>query len=328
MRRKWKVVIGLLITLGAVIFGGLVLSRFHGVGPTTLRGAVLVSSDNVDKQAPIPGVRVSIAGDLATQNARSSPTGFFAVTLVNHVKLGQPVTLQFRHAQYLPLDFTTFVSNRLIVVRMVPMAEIRGETVSVAPTAVSNVKIRYTIKTTTLLNVGSTLKTFHVVSTGNVPCNRRYPCSPDGRWQAAVGFSSLEAPRGDFFSNARVSCIAGPCPFTKIRFDGFSRGGPGVRVEVLDWSDTTTFLFEAEVFRSMISNSVRSSYPAIFGQALHFTVPANAEGLCIEADVNRQPIVFPLGPALNLTWAACTESVNSDHTEAYQCELKPGYGFQ
>ena len=89
-----------------------------------------------------------------------------------------------------------------------------------------------------------TLKTFHVVNSGNVRCNGRYPCSPDGEWQAAVGFSSLEAPRGDYFSNARVSCIAGPCPFTKIRYDGFSRGGPSVRVEVLDWSDTTTFLFE------------------------------------------------------------------------------------
>jgi hypothetical protein len=142
-----------------------------------------------------------------------------------------------------------------------------------------------------------------------------------------VGFSSLEAPGGDFFSNARVSCIAGPCSFTKIRYDGFSRGGPSVRVEVLDWSDTTSFLFEAEVFRSMTSNSVRLSYPVIFGQALHFAVPANAEGICIEADVNRQPIIFPLGPSLNLSWASCTESVNPDHTEVYQCELKPGYGF-
>ena len=170
----------------------------------------------------------------------------------------------------------------------------------------SNVKIRYTVKTSTVLNVGSTLKTFHVVNSGNVPCNGRYPCSPDGKWQAAVGFSSLEAPGGDFFSNARVSCIAGPCSFTKIRNDGFSRGGPSVRVEVLDWSNTTTFLFEAEVFRSMTSNSVRLSYPVIFDQALHFTVPANAEGICVEADINRQPIIFPLGPQLKLSWATCS----------------------
>ena len=101
-----------------------------------------------------------------------------------------------------------------------------------------------------------------------------------------------------------------------------------MRVEILNWSSTATFLFEAEVFHTTISNSVRSSYPVIFGQALHFTVPGDAEGLCIEADVNRQPVVFPLGPALQLSWATCAESVNPDHTEVYQCELKPGYGFE
>lgn len=328
MSRNWKVVIVLLMMLGTGSITGLLLSRFRNAGPRTIRGAVLVYSDSVDKRAPIPDVRVSIAGGLARRDTRSSPTGFFELTLGNHVRVGQPVTLQFRQAQYMPLDLTTFVSDRLIVVQMVPMAEFSGEEASHAQTAVSNIKIRYTIKTTTLLNVGSTLKTFHVVNTGNVPCNGRYPCSPDGKWQAAVGSATLEAPSGDFFSNARVSCIAGPCPFTKIRYDGFSRGGPSVRVEVLDWSDTTTFLFEAEVFRSMASDSVRLSYPVMFGQALHFTVPANAEGLCIEAEINRQPIVFPLGPTLDLRWATCAESVNPDHTEVYQCELKPGYGFE
>jgi len=328
MSRNWKVVIVLLMMLGTGSVTGLLLSLFRKAGPETIEGTVIAHSDNVDKQAPIPDVRVSIAGGLARRDTWSGPTGFFELTLGNHVKVGQPVTLQFRHAQYMPLDLTTFASNRLIVVQMVPLAEFRGEEVSLAQTAVSNVKIRYTIKTTTLVNVGSTLKTFHVVNTGNVPCNGRYPCSPDGKWQAAVGSATLEAPSGDFFSNARVSCIAGPCPFTKIRYDGFSHGGPSVRVEVLDWSSTTTFLFEAEVFRSMISDSVRSSYPVIFGHALHFTVPAGAEGICIEADINREPIVFPLGPELRLSWASCTESVSPDHTEAYQCELKPGYGFE
>jgi len=229
--------------------------------------------------------------------------------------------------QYMPLDFTSFISDRLVVARMTPTADLAGPPTILLQSTVSNIKIRYTVKTSTVLNVGSSGKTFHVVNSGNVPCRSRYPCSPDGKWQAAVGYSSLEAPAGDFLSNARVSCIAGPCPFTKIRYDGFSRGGPSVRVEVLDWSDTTTFLFEAEVFRSMSSNSVRLSYPAIFGQALHFTVPANAEGICIEADVNHQSIIFPLGPTLNLSWAACTESVNPDRTAVYQCALKPGYGF-
>jgi hypothetical protein len=328
MGQKRKVVIVLLLMLGAAGVIGLLQDAFRATQLRTIKGAVVARRDNVDRDVPIAGVQVSIAGGLAEKDVWTGPTGYFALTLAGRATSEELITLQFRHLQYLPLDVTSFVSDRLVVARMVPIAEFAGTGTSLPQTTVSNVKIRYTVKTSTVLNVGSTLKTFHVVNSGNVPCNARYPCSPDGKWRAAVGYSSLEAPGGDFFSNARVSCIAGPCPFTRIRYDGFSRGGPSVRVEVLDWSDTTTFLFEAEVFRSMTSDSVRSSYPVIFGQALHFAVPANAEGLCIEAEIDRQPIVFPLGPPLNLSWATCSESVNPDHTEVYQCELKPGYGFE
>ena len=327
MSHKRKVIIVILLMAGAVCVVGLLQTIFRAAQPVTIKGAVLVRGYNVDRQVPIPGVRVSVAGGLAERDVRTSPTGYFVLTLNKRTKLEEPMTLQFRDMQYMPLDITSFISDRLVVARMTPIADLAGPATTLAQSTVTNIKIRYTVKTSTVVNVGSTLKTFHVVNSGNVPCNSRYPCSPDGKWQAAVGFSSLEAPAGDFLSNARVSCIAGPCPFTKIRYDGFSRGGPNVRVEVLDWSDTTTFLFEAEAFRSMSSNSVRLSYPVIFGQALHFTVPANAEGICIEADINRQSIIFPLGPQLNLSWAACTESVNPDHTAVYQCELKPGYGF-
>ena len=318
----------LLAVVAAGIASAVLLSRILAARPLTLKGAVLIRSDDVDKQIPVPDVRVSIVGGLAKQDAWSSPTGFFELTLRNQVKGGQPVILQFRHPQYMPLDLTVLAGDRLNVALMLPIAEFGPAEASVPQTVVSNVTIRYTVKTTTVLNVGSVLKTFHVVNTGNVPCNGRYPCSPDGKWKAAVGSASIEAPGRSFFSNARVSCIAGPCPFTAIRYDGFSRGGSTIRVEVLDWSSTTTFLFEAEMFRSMVSDSVRSSYPVIFGQALHFTVPAGAEGLCVEADIDREPIVFPLGPKPLLSWASCTESVSPDHTEAYQCGLKAGYGFK
>ena len=327
MRHTRKVIIVLLLAAGVVCVIGLLQTIFRAARPVTIKGTVLVRDYNVDRQVPIAGVQVSVPGGLAEKDVWTSPTGYFVLTLNKRAKVDEPMTLQFRDMQYMPLDITSFISDRLVVACMTPLTDLAGPATGLPQTMVANVKIRYTVKTSTVLNVGSTLKTFHVVNSGNVPCNNRYPCSPDGKWQAAVGFSSLEAPGGDFFSNARVSCIAGPCSFTKIRYDGFSRGGSSVRVEVLDWSDTTTFLFEAEVFRSMTSNSVRISYPVIFGQALHFTVPANAEGICIEADVNRQPIIFPLGPQLNLSWATCTESVNPDRTEVYQCELKPGYGF-
>jgi len=304
-------------------------SRFSAVRPVTVKGAVLVRNTDVDKQVPIPGVRVSVAVGSAAWSAWSTAAGFFELNLGKKVMAGQPVILQFRQPQYMPLDRTVMAGDRVEIAELVPIAEF-GPVEASPPrtTMVSNIKIRYTIKTATALNVGSVIKTFHVVNTGNVPCDGRFPCSPDGKWKASIGSANFEAPERNYFSNARVSCIAGPCPYTRIRTEGFSSGGTALRATVLNWSDTTTFLFEAEVFRSMVSNEVRLSYPVIFGQTLHFTVPAEAEGVCIEADLDRDSIVFPLGPQALLTWAACTASVTPNRIDAYQCELKPGYGFK
>jgi hypothetical protein len=119
------------------------------------------------------------------------------------------------------------------------------------------------MKATTALNVGSAVKTFEVMNSGNVPCNGRDPCSPDGKWKAAIGSTSLDAGPGNEFRNARASCIAGPCPFTKIEADDLQRGGRSIQVFVRNWSDTATFLLEAEVFHPMVSDIVRESYPVI-----------------------------------------------------------------
>jgi hypothetical protein len=327
MGRAGKVV----IVLSAVVAAGaavqLLLNHFLAPQPVTLEGAVLVRSIDVDKQVPIPDVRVTVGDDPAERSARSDPTGFFKLTLSRQFKIGQPIILQFRHPEYMPLNRSVLAGDRLCVARMVPLAESSPALSNSPQVLVSNITIRYSAKTTTLLNAGSVVKTFRVVNSGNVPCNGHYPCSPDGKWKATIGSANLDAPGGDVFSNARVSCIAGPCPFTRISSDGFSRGGSSLHVAILSWSDTTTFLFEAEVFRLMVSGSVRVSYPVIFGRTLHFTLPADAEGVYFEADIDRDSIVFPLGPEPILSWAACTESL-TDHTKVYQCELKPGYRFK
>jgi len=325
--RKAVFVVLMMVAIAGSV-AALLLTYFHPPQPITLKGAVLVSSSDVDKQVPIPGVRVTVAGDLPTRDEWSSSTGFFELTLRKPVGAAQWVILQFRHPQYQPVDLPVSAEDRLYVVRMVPIEQPSPTDAGLASVTVSNLTVRYTIKTTTPLSVGSVVKTFRVVNAANVPCNARWPCSPDGKWKAAAGSATLKAPAGNVFSKARVSCIAGPCPFTSIRSDGYSGGGPTISVTVLDWSDTTTFLFEAEVFHAMISNNVRFSYPVIFGQTLHFTVPADAEGVCIEADLNRDHIVFPLGPEPRLSWASCTVLVNPDRTKAYRCELKLGYGLK
>jgi hypothetical protein len=99
-------------------------------------------------------------------------------------------------------------------------------------------------------------------------------------------------------------------------------------VSVRDWSDTATFLLEAEVFHPMVIQTERWSYPAIFGEGLSFTLPSAAESVSIEADLDGQTIIFPIGPSLFLSWASCDVGVYPDKARFYRCGSKPGYHFQ
>src|SRR5580658_6717083 len=239
---------------------------------------------------------------------------------------GELVTLHFQHPNYQPLNLTGVAWDKLCIARMTPVTQ------TTAPSAdikIASVVARYSIRTTAVVNVGSAVKTFQVVNTGNVPCKGHRPCSPDGKWRAALGSAVMDAGPGNEFRNVRASCIAGPCPFTKLDAPGLNRSGESrtVRVAVLNWSDTATFLLEAEVYKPVVSDDRRQSYPVIFGRGLSFTLPPGAEGVSIEADLNGSMIVFPIGPAPSLSWADCHLLVNKDETKVYRCELKPGYRF-
>jgi hypothetical protein len=76
------------------------------------------------------------------------------------------------------------------------------------------------------------------------------------------------------------------------------------------------------------SDAIRQAYPAIYGRAMSFTLPAAAEGPSVEADLGEADIVFPLGPDLLLSWADCSLQVGADQTKLYRCDLKPGYEFR
>jgi hypothetical protein len=188
--------------------------------------------------------------------------------------------------------------------------------------------VRYTVKTTTLVNLGSEAKAFEAANTGGVPCDARPPCSPDGKWKATVNSQVFDAGAGNEFRNARLSCIAGPCPFTRMQTGDLASPTQKIRVSVLNWSDTATFLLESEVTHTTTSNIVRQLYPVIFGPAMNFTLPAGAEGPSIDTEVNGTEIVFPLGPTLNLSWAVCTATPAADQSTQFRCDLKPGYEFK
>jgi hypothetical protein len=261
----------------------------------------------------------------------SDSSGLFNVTLRPGVERGEPITLSFEHAEYKPLEITEIPKDQLYIVRMEPLvrepATNQAEP-SVKAVQVRDVRVRYSVKSQSTINVGSVAKHFDVVNTGNVPCRGHRPCSPDGKWKATIGSLSLDAQEGNEFRNVRVSCIAGPCPFTRIETDDLSRPSRILKISVLNWSDTASFLVEAEVTRTMVTDMIRHSFPFVTGETMSFALPAAAEGPSVEAELKGELIVFPLGPKLILSWAACNVEIAPDHNKIYRCELKPGYAFQ
>jgi hypothetical protein len=303
-----------------------------------ITGAVIQHEADPNKQLPISGVIITASDGLRSAATRSDASGYFKLVLQKRVLSDQPITVRFQHTNYQPVEISVATGrfetpSELHVVAMTPIVSPHVQKTSTTPnqplSVVSDLKVRYTINDRTESNVGSTSKTFEVVNKGNVPCDRQLPCSPDGKWKAASKTVSLDAGPDNSYGNVSASCIAGPCPFTRIDSSGFIHGGRHISITALNWSDTTTFLMEAEVYHTAINSEVRELYPVIFGQTLNFTVPPTQEGVSLEADINGVSTVFPLGPDPSLSWATCTARTGQEQagTTVYRCELKPGYRF-
>jgi hypothetical protein len=299
-----------------------------------IEGAVIRRDADANKELPIADVVITASDGVKSAATRSDASGYFKLVLQKGVLSERPVTVSFQHPSYEPLDLTVQTGRletpkELYIAAMVPIPPKAASRSSRAETVVSNIRVRYTTNSRSETNVGSAVKTFQVVNKGDVPCNHQSPCSPDGKWKATSASVSLDAGADNAFGNVRASCIAGPCPFTRIDSSGFVHGGRNITVSALNWSDTATFLMEAEVYRTAISSDVRELYPVIFGQTLNFTLPPTQEGVSLEADISGSPMVFPLGPNLSLSWATCTvrTGMEEEKTTVYRCELKPGYRF-
>jgi hypothetical protein len=310
---------------------------FHQQNATlTLSGVVLKQDPDPRKQLPIPGVKIAATEDGRSAAGVSDSSGLFRLNLLHGGWRGQSMSLSFQHPGYQPLEVTpplsSEISGQLFIVRMrphpAPAAAQNSPEAAIREAAIQDVRVRYAEKTSSAVDVGSTARMFEVPNIGNVPCAGHPPCSPDGKWKAAMGGVTLDAGQGQGFEHARVSCIAGPCPFTRIETGASPHPGRIITVRVRNWSDTVTFLVEAEVTRDLPGDAIRQAYPAIYGRSLSFTLPSSAEGPSIEAELGGADIVFPLGPALQLSWADCTLQVGTDQTKLYRCELKPSYRFQ
>jgi hypothetical protein len=312
------------VTLGVVAAALIVKARRAGV---TLTGVVLRQDIDPRKQLPISNVKITATDGARSAEGESDISGLFRLRLPDGGWRERQATVTFRCSGYQPLEITPSLNGEIYVIRLTPIAPLVPQTPA-PEIIVKDVRVRYAERTTTVVDVGSTAKTFTVANTGDVPCERKIPCSPDGQWKASLGGLTMDSGEGQQFENARVSCIAGPCPFTRIESGATLHPGRKITVSILDWSDTATFLVEAEVTRSMPSDAIRQAYPAIYGRAMSFTLPATAEGPSVETNLGGAEIVFPLGPELLLSWADCSLQVGADQTKLYRCELKPGYEFQ
>src|ERR1700722_11549797 len=328
----------------ALVIALVFLLRAHRVHEITdrlsvpIEGAVIQRDADPKNELPIPDVVITATDGTRSAATRSDASGHFKLVLHKRVLTDQPITVTFHHPRYEPLNLVVPTGrfetpSQLQVAAMTPLVPVAAKAPSRAvrppATLVSNIRVRYTINTRAQTNVGSAVKTFQVVNKGNVPCNHQSPCSPDGKWKASAQSVSLDAGADNTFENVRASCIAGPCPYTRIDSSGFIHGGRNIRVSALNWSDTATFLMEAEVYHTAINSNVRELYPVIFGRTLNFTLPPTQEGVSLEAELDGAPMVFPLGPDLNLSWANCTVRTGTDieKTTVYRCELKPDYRF-
>jgi hypothetical protein len=336
LKRKTVVVWAIVVAAAAIV--AVVVSvhaRHLRARSEVIQGAVIRRDSDTRKELPVDGAQVTVSNGASSVSTHSDASGYFKLVYPPIVWPGRPVDLSLSRDGYEPLKMELksgihLTTRELYVVALEPTPQPGPATVQGAKeSVVSNIKVRYTVNSENVVNIGSAVRTFEIHNKGNVPCNDKPPCSPDGRWKAERGSVTLDAGQGNEFREVRASCIAGPCPFTRIDSSGYIRNGRSITAAAIDWSDTATFLVEAEVFRDEIDSNVRESYPVEFGQALNFTLPPTQEGVSIEAEVNGTPIVFPLGPDLYLNWATCTVRTSSDQdkTTVYRCELKPGYKF-
>ena len=329
----WTAAIAMALAASAVGVRTLTRGSLHAIlSPLTLTGAVLRQDTDPWKQTPLANVGVTaLDGSLLVQGTSDS-SGLFRLTIRRGVYTGRFLKLKFKHVGYEPLEMTvTSAADKLYIVRLHPVAaSLRLDRVN--PPAkilsVKDVRVRYLFKDQTTINVGTLAKQFDVPNVGNVPCQNRQPCSPDGTWKAADKLLPLDAEPGNEFQNMRVSCIAGPCPFTKVRPDDMPHSARKVEVSVLNWSDTAGFLVEADVTRTMATDVLHYSYPFIVGQSMNFALPDGSQGVSVEASIDGQAIVFPLGPSAILSWAVCSVEIPKGRNRIFRCELKAGYRFE
>src|SRR5256714_9568015 len=168
MSRKSKVttlVIFLVAGAAAAVWG----ARYVRNRTTTLRGAVITANSDSRKQLPVGGVEITASDGISVVRTSSDPTGLFTVALRKRIFRNQPVTLHFRHMDYVPLDMHVLAPGEIYIAEMTPIQPEKPIERSLATQTISNnIVVRYSIKTATVMNVASAARPFDIQNKGNV----------------------------------------------------------------------------------------------------------------------------------------------------------------
>ena len=179
------------IAVTAVAIAAIVVYRATRVERIALiTGVVLEADADPKKQQPIGDVMVTAEYESLVNESKSDASGLFRLILRPAIEFGGPVRLTFRHPDYQSVEAPVAASREIQIVHMKPKSVAED---SRTPITITDVRVRYAMKSTATANVGSTAKTFEIANTANVPCDHKAPCSPDGKWKAAIGSLSLDA---------------------------------------------------------------------------------------------------------------------------------------
>ncbi len=168
--------------------------------PIALRGAIIQQNDDPKKQSPIMDVQIDAGDRMAGGPVKSDFSGYFKPLLPASWRKEKSIVNHFRNPDFQPVDWKGMVSDKVYVIRMVPLHHDDTDEKPDRPQVlVSNIFVRYSIETTAAVNIGTGVTTFQVINVANIPCDRTPPCSPDNKWKAAIGGASLDA-------RARATC--------------------------------------------------------------------------------------------------------------------------
>src|SRR5579872_5749465 len=155
---SYKQAVVLALLLG--VLGCLAVSC--GKRSVSVTGVVLEHNPDPRKRSPLAGVQITAQIGSRSIAGQTDSSGYFSLKVDGWIRAGQPLHLEFRHPRYQPLVVDATISDNLYIEEMTSLSSNLQPKPGQPITSIANVRIRYSMKNTEPVNVGSAVKTFEV----------------------------------------------------------------------------------------------------------------------------------------------------------------------